>query len=760
MEPKKSLTKNSIFYLFYNILNIAFPFATGIYVARVLLAGAIGEVTYAQNITNYFVIFAFLGIPTYGLREIAKVRDNKTELDKLYSELFIINLISTIVFSLAYVVLIFSVPAFRNNYSLYLITGISIAINAVNIDWLYEGLEEYKLISIRNLLFKILSFILLVIFVRNPNDFLVFAAISVIGTSGNYIFNVIYSRKLVHFTSKGLNLKRHMKSIMTLTVVNLAIEISTMVDTTMLGAMCDKETVAYYGYGSKIKGILLQIINTFTVVLVPRISLYFKQKKMKEYNNLLTKALKIIILLTVPMIIGIWFTGDYLITKIYGDDFIRSSNVLKILSLNLLISPIGYLLGSRVMLASDHESRMPWCVGIGALINVSLNAALIPIYAETGATIASVISEFVTMVVYVAAAHKFFKLSNITHTILSTLAAGTVISLFLFGISCIPMKEWIILVCQIVGAVVLYFGTLLLTKEEIVTTYLKEFINKMKHHKKTSESTCKELTLEEIQKGSYEVLKKCKEICDSNHLTYFLGFGTLIGSIRHNGFIPWDDDIDIIMPRPDYEKFLDYCRNHETELGHYSLKHYTIDKNYIYPIARLIDTNYEIHYNNAKEYGLGLFVDVYPYDGFNPEDIKWLKKIRNNIRLIDLCGYKKLPKATKWYKNLYRIPGFFVSRFFNLNKLIEKNDKLAQKYPYESSKYVSCTAWDWPVETLYQKEWFDKTTTHVFVDQEFNIPTEYDKILRIYYGDYMKLPPENERIGHHYYSAFKKAKQQ
>jgi len=756
METKKSLTKNSLYYLFYNILNIAFPFATGIYVARVLLAGAIGEVTYAQNIANYFVIFAFLGIPTYGLREIAKVRDNKTELNKLYSELFIINLLSTITFSVAYIVLIFSVPAFRNNYPLYLITGLSIAINTLNIDWLYEGLEEYKLISIRNLLFKILSFVLLIIFVRNPNDYLIFAAISVVGTSGNYIFNAVYSRKLVHFTSKGLNLKRHMKSVLTLTVVNLAIEISTMVDTTMLGAMCDKETVAYYGYGSKIKGILLQIINSFTIVLVPRISLYFKQKKLKEYNDLLTKALRIIILLAVPMIIGIWFTGDYLITKIYGDDFIRSSTVLKVLSFNLLISPIGYLLGSRVMLASDHESRMPWCVGVGAVINASLNACLIPIYAETGATIASVISELVTTIVYVIAAQKFFKLGSITHTVISTLAAGTVISLFLFGVTWIPTKEWVILVIQIVGAVVLYFGTLLLTKEGIVTSYLKEFISKMKHQKKEPVVIHQELTLEEIQKGSYEVLKKIKEICDSNHFTYFLAFGTLIGAIRHNGFIPWDDDIDIIMPRPDYEKFLSYCREHEKELGHFALKHYTVDNNYIYPIARLIDTDYEIHYNEAKEYGLGLFVDIYPYDGFNPDDKKWLKQIRHNIRLIDLCGYKKLPKATKWYKNFYRVPGFFLSRFVNLHKLIEKNDRLAQKYPYETAKYVNCSAWDWPVKTLYQKEWFDKTTTHVFVDQQFNIPVEYDKVLRIYYGDYMQLPPENERVGHHNYSAFKK----
>ena len=127
--PKKSLSKNSIFYLIYTVLNVLFPFLTGIYVARVLLPDAIGEVAYAQNIAQYFVIFAFLGLPTYGLREIAKARDDKQELNKLYSELLSINFISTAVFLSIYLILIFCVPRFSANLPLYLIVGISIALN-------------------------------------------------------------------------------------------------------------------------------------------------------------------------------------------------------------------------------------------------------------------------------------------------------------------------------------------------------------------------------------------------------------------------------------------------------------------------------------------------------------------------------------------------------------------------------------------------------------------------------------------------------
>jgi O-antigen/teichoic acid export membrane protein/phosphorylcholine metabolism protein LicD len=757
MEKGKSLTKNSIFYLIYNVLNIAFPFVTGIYVARVLLAGPIGEVAYAQNITNYFVIFAFLGIPTYGLREISKVRGDKNELNKLYSELFTINLISTCVFLLAYLILIFSVPSFRSQYLLFLITGIAIAANAIQIDWLYEGLEEYGIISIRNILVKIICFALLVIFVRGPDDYLIYALISVVGTIGNYLFNIIYSRKFVHFSFKGLNLKRHMKSILLLTTVNLAIEISTMVDTTMLGIMCDKETVAYYSYGSKIKGILLSVINTFTMVLVPRISLYFKEKRFKECNDLLTKVTQIIVVIAVPMIIGIWFTSDYLITKIYGDDFIRSSMVLKILSFNILISPIGYLLGSRVMLVSGHESRMPWCVGAGAVVNIALNAVLIPIYAEKGASIASVISEAVTTIVYIISARKFFKLNNPIHSFSSVLIGGTVISVYLFFCTFIPASGWVIVLTQIIGAVVIYYLTLLLTKEEIVLGYSKEFIQKMGHNKKND--SCKqkkELTLKEVQQGSFKVLCKIKHICEANNIRYYLFYGTLIGAIRHNGFIPWDDDIDVMMPRPDYERFLSYCREHKMDLGNYSLMHYTTNKKYIYPIARLVDTDYTIHYNNAKNYGLGLFVDIYPYDGFNPADKKWQRQLSKNIKWIGRCGNKTIPFDRRWYRFPLRLGSFVATRFIDLNKLIEKTDKLAQKYPYDSSEFVNCMAWDWKPTIKYRREWFGENTYHIFGDQDFSIPHEFEYCLKAGYGDYMKLPPKEQRIGHHDYSAFLK----
>lgn len=465
-KKEKSLTKNTIFYIIYNVLNILFPLITGIYASRILLPDSIGLVESAKNIVQYFVILSFLGIPTYGLREISKYRNNKNELNKIYSELFIINFVSTFIFSLIYLILIFSVQEYKDNINLYLLAGLLIFLNFINNSWLYEGLEEFKFISIRNFIFKVVSFLFLIIFVKDKSDYLYYALVTVIGTAGNYILNIINSRKIVNLSFKNLNFKRHLKPIMYLVFVNLAIEIYSLVDITMLNIFCQKSNVAYYSYGIKIHRILLQVINTFTMVVVPRLSLMHKNNKMNEFNILLSKTFKIILLLGIPLIIGIWFVSDYIICLLYGDSYITSSYVLKILSLSLLISPIGYLLGSRVMLTTGHENKMIIPVSIGAVTNILFNILLIPRYNETGAAMASVIGEIVVMIIYLVLSNKKFKLVNIKKSVYNIILSSIIMLMYLVCISCINLDLMVKFILEVIGAIIIYFLILVINKEE------------------------------------------------------------------------------------------------------------------------------------------------------------------------------------------------------------------------------------------------------------------------------------------------------
>ncbi len=468
--------------MIYNILNVVFPFISGMYVAHVLLPSSIGEVTHANNIAQYFVILAFLGIPTYGLREVSKVRHDKEKLNRVYSELLVINFCSTVVFLTAYWILVFSVEAFRSNLPLYLISSFSIALNVLNNAWLYEGLEEFRFISLRNAAFKAIMFVLLILVVRKPEHYLRYAALSVIGIAGNYIVNMAHAKKYVHFQLHGLEFKRHMGPILTLVLVNIAIELYSLVDITMLGFLSTKANVAYYRYGSYISKVLLSIISTFTTVLVPRLATTYRDDR-DTFNELLAKGVRVILIFALPMIIGIQFVSDFLICAIYGQQYITSSYVLRILAPVLLISPLGYLLGSRVLLVAGKEKLMTISVAAGAIVNVIGNYFLIRTHQEMGAAIASAISETVVMIIYLVMGSRFFRLHGLKGSVFRIILASAVMCAYLAAVSFLPIDSWTKTVIQILGAVLIYACVLLVMKEEMALQYTKRLLAVLKRKK-------------------------------------------------------------------------------------------------------------------------------------------------------------------------------------------------------------------------------------------------------------------------------------
>lgn len=481
---KKSLTINSIFYLFYNIVNLIFPFISGIYVTHVLLPETIGLVEIARNLSTYFVTFSFLGIPTYGLREISKNKNDRKKLNLIYSELMIINTISTTIFACLYFFIVLIIPQYREHISLFLVVGISIVLNYFNNSWLFEGLEEFGYISIRNFIFKVMSFLLLIILVKEPKDYMVYASISVIGTAGNYILNILNSNRFVSFTFKNINLKRHVKSILYLVVVNLAIEIYSLVDITMLGFLSEKRNVAFYSYAIRIYKILLHIINSFTIVLVPKISNYYKEKKFNDYYLAISKTLKTILIISIPMVIGIWFTSDYLVPLVYGIDYIKSAYVLKIVSIIIIISPIGYLLGSRVCLVTNNEKKMIIPVICGAIFNFILNLILIPKFEEIGASIASVFGELLVMIIYICIGKKYYRLVEMKELYIKEGIALTIMTLFLILTTFIPINNCKRTIIQVFFSILIYFGVLVRLKEEFIYVKYCQLKTKLNRGKK------------------------------------------------------------------------------------------------------------------------------------------------------------------------------------------------------------------------------------------------------------------------------------
>ena len=491
VSKKPSLARNTIFYLIFSVLNALFPFLMSLYVARILQSDSIGTVSYALNIVTYFSIFAFVGIPTYGMREVAKCKDDKEALNKLFSELFIINTITTTIALGLYIGLVFIVPNFHGEHlELYLFCAILIALNYFNVSWLYEGFEKFGLNAIINIITKLIAFVCLVLFVKSEEHQIIYAILSVVGLSGYYLVSFFFFPKFARFTFKGLTFNRHLKPIIFLVVVNLAIEIYSLLDITMIGAIMtdSKSPVTYYKYAHQIQKTLLMVVNALTMVIVPRLSKLYKEEKYEEYNALIYRTLTMILILSIPMVIGIIFTSDQLVVWIYGDEYIACSNILKILCANIVISPIGYLLGSRVCLTAGKEKFMPIAVGAGALVNIGLNVLFIHLLGAEGAAIASVCSEVCVLAVYLIFSHKYFKLKWRWINLLKVLISLVVMTGYLLVIYLFVSHPVLKIILEIVGAIIIYFSVLVIIREDMLfSSFKKIFHIKSKEEVKADE---------------------------------------------------------------------------------------------------------------------------------------------------------------------------------------------------------------------------------------------------------------------------------
>lgn len=274
---------------------------------------------------------------------------------------------------------------------------------------------------------------------------------------------------------------------------------------------------------------------------------------------------------------------------------------------------------------------------------------------------------------------------------------------------------------------------------------------------RVSEKSMKELCLREIQVESLKILTEIDSFCRHHNIRYFIMAGTLIGALRHKGFIPWDDDIDIVMFRKDYDRFL---RLYEKK-GRFRIINYQTEKKCPFMITRISNDQFELKTEFGPKYRIGSFVDVYPFDGVGNsrdqylrvcrESSKHSKRLARSLERNPIYNTRKLHRGLKKWLLLptYIIPKIKGPEYYR-NKLL----KLKDVYPLEESQYVGTPIWCQIEKAVYKKEWFEELIEVPFENITVFAPKYYDEILKQQYGDYMKMPPEEERIGHHFYKIF------
>lgn len=473
MSKDISLVKNSIYNVAYKMLNMLFPFFTATYISHVLMAKGVGQVSYAQNIVSYFTIIAALGIPNYGTREVAKIRENKKNVNKLFTELFSINFVSTTVCMLAYYIMITSVSVFQQNSKLYMVVGLAIIFNYINVDWFYQGIEQYGYIAKRSFVIKLISLVCIFAFVRDEKDTVIYALIYCLGIGGNNLFNIINLKKYnVKFVLRDVRIKRHLKPIIILLVSVIAVELYTMVDTTMIGIFCSDENVGYYTNAMKLVKILISVVTAIGGVLLPRLSYYRMQGKNDECSKIVNKVFSIMMYIFVPCEIGILLVAGQVMPLFFGSSFEPAVLTLRLSS--LLICTLGFsnLFGTQVLLTYGAEKKLVGCTIAGAVINICLNAILIPLFAQNGAAIASVISETVVTILAMFFSSKYIKIYLEKRFVISVVVSSIGLLITVSIIQVLINNSVIKLLLSIILGGAVYLGLSICSKNPVISELL------------------------------------------------------------------------------------------------------------------------------------------------------------------------------------------------------------------------------------------------------------------------------------------------
>jgi len=393
-----SLKKNAILNIIYKLSSLVFPLIVYPYVSRIIQATNMGTVSFYSSLTSYMVMLGSLGITTYGIRTVAKVRDDNRELSIVTKELVIINTVATALALGALVVLVFFAPKFRQDVVLLAISCVQIVMAPFGMEWLYSGLEQYEYITKRAIFVKVISLVLIFLFVREKEDYMVYAAITVFAYVGNYVFNLVHSRKFVDFHVKAKwQFKRHIKSVFVLFASIMAINIYTNVDTIMLGLINGNRAVGLYDVACKGKWVLLYLVNAISTVLFPRLSYYLSEKDYKSYNNVLKKSITTIMCIAIPLTLFFMLEAEYVVLFLGGEDYVDAILCMQILMPILVISGFSNITGNQILLPHGKEVAYLRAVVTGAVVDIFLNVLLMPKYSLYGAAIATLMAELAQM---------------------------------------------------------------------------------------------------------------------------------------------------------------------------------------------------------------------------------------------------------------------------------------------------------------------------------------------------------------------------
>lgn len=397
-NKKGSIKLNIVMNFILTISNVIFPLITFPYVSRILLPEGTGKVAFATSVVSYFSMIGMLGIPTYGIRTCAKVRDDKDKLSKTVQEIMVINTLAMSFSLITYIIAIFLVPRMTQDRMLFLINIATLFFNLIGCEWLYKALEQYSYITLRSIIFKFISLILMFLVIHQKSDYILYGAITILASVGSNLFNFINLRRFLNLKwYPNMNLKQHLTPIFSFFMMTVATTIYTNLDSVMLGFMKGDDAVGYYNAAIKIKSVLVSLVTSMGAVLLPRLSYYLKEKRQTEFKNLTVRSLQFVCFISIP----IWFYFTIFAKEsvycLSGTAYTGAILPMQIVMPTLFLIGISNLLGIQILVPLNREKDVFKSVSLGAVVNLVINIICIPKFGASGAAFGTLIAElFVT----------------------------------------------------------------------------------------------------------------------------------------------------------------------------------------------------------------------------------------------------------------------------------------------------------------------------------------------------------------------------
>lgn len=474
---KKSIKRNYIYNLSYQVLSLITPLITAPYLARVLGADGIGTVSYAESVVSYFTLFATLGLTTFGQREISYVQDSEEKRTCVFWETKVFEVVTTGVVLLLYL----PFALLQTNRVIYLILGLNLLAVIANITWFFQGMEEFGIIVLRNTIFKILGILYIFFVVKTSQD----VSKYVFGTA---IFNLLSNISLWVYLPKYLGKPQwsqikpfnNVRTVLSLFIPTIAIQIYTVLDKTMIGLITRNAFEnGYYAQAITISKMVLIVVTSLGTVMIPRIGYYYGKGEKETVQSLMYRGYRFVWFLGIPLCFGLISVSSNFVPWFFGPGYEKVIPLLSILSFLILAIGINNVTGMQYLIPTKRQNLFTVTVLIGAGVNFALNLLLIHFYQSIGAAVSSVAAETVIALVQLYFVRKELSVKRVFFSCWNYLLAGIVmlVSLKLLQTKLDPsiLHTAFLIICGII----IYFTILLCARDLFFYENMKSIMTKV-----------------------------------------------------------------------------------------------------------------------------------------------------------------------------------------------------------------------------------------------------------------------------------------